>query len=521
MNSSANQKTENSAAVRRLGGQTTIVMGGTAFTFIVGFPFQIYLARELGAAGLGLVGIAEALVMTVSGLLGLGLAPLAVRYIPEYLVSGASRAIRQLIILGLTLLTGLGAIGALLLVPLASVLPQAVGITQEMMDLLVILSILLPISMISFFIAQALRGFQEIWMVVLSTSFLALLIKVILTFFLFNANGASPQNYAWAMVGSQGVAILPMTLKLWRLASTLPQEATPLPLSWRAMTSFAGTNYASGALNALVGNLDRIVIGALLGPSGVGVLMVARQLQQFPTVFHQVVLTVVSPVFARLKAAGDVLGLAHQLHLANDWILRMAAGLIIVLAVLADHILGLYGPDFAAQGTPLLLLMIATVLLNLGTGPVGILLNMTGLHVVLFRVVVITSVTTFAAYFLFIPVLGVSGAGLAVLVGTAINKGGAIWLVKKRLGISWYDRRFRGWVIPSIAAAAVLFALRPVFDGIQGLGARATLLMVVTTLAYFVFFGVNLLVGLHEDDLEVIAAMRARVAALRNRGSHL
>lgn len=519
MNSTLNRIKDSRAAVRHLGGQTAIVMVGTAFTFIVGLPFQIYLARELGAAGLGVVGIAEALVLTGAGLLGLGLAPLVVRYIPEYRVTGASRAVRQLVIFGLTMLTGLGMIGALLMVPLSNLLPPAAGISQEVVGLLMILSLLLPLSMISFFIAQALRGFQEIRVLVLSTSFLALTVKVILTLILFATGGASPQAYAWALVGAQGVAILPMALKLWRLLSALPQEATPTSIDWGALISFAGTNYASGALNTLVGNLDRVVIGALLGPSAVGVLMVARQLQQFPTVFHQVVLTVISPVFARLKAAGDMSGLAHQLHLANDWIMRMAAGLIIVMAVLTDHALALYGTEFADQGGALFLLLLATVLVNLAGGPVGILLNMTGYHVAMLKIGVITSVTTFASYFLLVPMLGVAGAGLAVLLGTVVNKGVAIWLVRKRLSITWYDQRFRGWILPSTATATILFALRPAFDGLQGLGAQATMLVAAAILAYIVFFGVNLLAGLHEDDREVIAAVRARVAALRNRGA--
>lgn len=519
MNSPKNRSEDSRAAVRHLGGQTATVMGGTAFTFIVGLPFQIYLARELGAAGLGLVGIAEAIVMTAAALLGLGLAPLAVRYIPEYRVKGASRAVRQLVIFGLTLLTFFGIVGALLLTPLSSFLPQSAGITQEVLDLLIILSLLLPISMISFFIAQALRGFQEIRTVVLSTSILTLAIKVILTLVLFAYNGASPQAYAWAVVSAQGMAIFPMALKLWNLLAGLPQEASPKAIAWGQLTSFAGTNYASGLLSGIVGNLDRVVIGALLGPSAVGVLMVARQLQQFPTVFHQVVLTVVSPVFAKLKAAGDISGLAHQLHLANDWILRMAAGIILMLAVLADHVLGLYGPDFAAQGTTLLLVMTATIAINLGGGPVGILLNMTGSHVALLYTTIITSLITFAGYFLFIPMFGVAGAGLAVLVGTVVSKGQTIWLVRSRLDIRWYDPRFRGWVIPSAATAAVLYSMRPAFDGLLGLGVQATMLVVVAILAYIVFFGVNLLAGLHEDDREVIAAVRARVDAVRNRGA--
>jgi len=504
-------------SVRLLGGQTTVVMGGTAFTFLVGLPFQIYLARSLGVVGLGTLGVAEALVHTMGGVLSFGLASLAVRYIPEYQIIGATRAIQVLLAMVFLVLGCVGALGAALVMPLAGWLPVGV-IGPESMALLGVLGLLLPISMLSFFLAQSLRGFQEIRIMVLSTSVLALVCKVLLTVVLFTMQGASLRAYAWAMVISQGVAALPMGYALWRLVRVLPAEDERTPVDWSAWASYAGTNYFAGLLGTLVGNLDRIVIGALLGPAAVGILMIVRQLQQFPAVFHKAVLTVVSPIFAKLKAAGKMNALAHQLHLSNDWIVRMATPLILVLAILPDHILMLYGSDFSAEGTSLLLLMTFAVSISLGTGPVGILLNMTGHHVALLRITVLTSLLVFVGYFTLIPVFGVAGVGLAILVGDSITNGAGIWLVQKRLRTTWYDPRFRGWVLPTTAAAAVLFALRPAFEGLQGLGAQAMLLVAAAITAYFVFFGVNLLAGLHEDDREVIAAVRARLVALLSRG---
>lgn len=114
------------AAVRHLGGQTIVVMGETLF-IIVGLSFQIYLARQLGTEGLGFVGIAEALVQTPAGFLAFGLAPLLVCYIPEYRVTGAFRAIRQLVGGGLLALLTMGVLGASVLAPLAPLVPDVIG----------------------------------------------------------------------------------------------------------------------------------------------------------------------------------------------------------------------------------------------------------------------------------------------------------------------------------------------------------------------------------------------------------
>lgn len=501
-----------------MGGQGVMALSGTAFTFLVGLPFQLYLARNLGPAGLGIVGIAEALVMTAAGFLSFGLAQLAVRYIPEYLALGASGAIRRLLLLGLVILTSAGAIGAAILRPLTSVLPNITSIPVETSNVLGILGFLMPATMVVFFLTQALRGFQEIRTVVLCASVLALSTKIAITLILFTISGVSVRAYAWAMVLSQLAAGFPMAWVLWRLVRALPADQTQTAAPWREWFSFAGTNYVSGLLNNLVSNLDRVVIGALLGPASVGILMVVRQLQQFPMVFQQVTLTVVSPIFARLKAIGDMDGLAYQLHLANDWVVRLAAGIILVMAVQAEPLLLLYGPDFVTQGEALLLLIMLAAAVNLATGPVGILLNMTGYHKALLPILATTALVTFAGYFLLIPLLGLVGAGFAILLANLVNKGAAIWLVQTRLGLRWYDQRFRAWIAPIFGTATVLFLLRPTLTALEGLPAQAAGLIGVTLLAYAVFFGINLISGLHDDDREVLQALRHRCIGMFSRG---
>lgn len=500
--------------MRHLGGQSVVVMGGTAFTFLVGLPFQVYLARSLGTAGLGFAGIAEALVSTAAGVMSFGLAPLALRYIPEYRISGSGDAIRLLVTVGFGVLGGVGFLGAVLIRPLAFALPAVAGVPSELAAVLDIMGWLLPTTMIVFFLAQALRGFEEIRIVVFSTSILALSAKVMITFTLFMTSGASVRNYALAMVLSQMLAAIPMIWALRRLISSLPAQGSVAPIDWRAWLSYAGANYASGLLSVLVGNLDRVVIGALLGPAAVGVLMVVRQLAQIPQVFQQVVLTVVSPVFARLNAAGDHDGLEHQLHLANDWVFRMAAGLILTLALVSGPILDLYGKEFSAQGSTLMVLLMLAVVVNLGAGPIGILLNMTGYHAALLKITLLTGLLTFASYFLLVPTLGLAGAGLAFLVANVVNNGAAVWLVRSRLGIGWYDPRFRGWVAPIIGSGAMLLVLRPLLLDLEGLIAQAAALAGVIALTYIVFFGINWTIGLHEDDRELLRAMSQHIAKI-------
>lgn len=152
------------------------------------------------------------------------------------------------------------------------------------------------------------------------------------------------------------------------------------------------------------------------------------------------------------------------------------------LAVLSDFVLALYGSDFASKGAGLMLLMTVAVAVNLGTGPVGIMLNMTGHHVALFWIFMAMALGTFIGYFILIPLFGLVGAGLAVLASNIANKIFAIWLVKKRLGIDWYDSRFRAWILPLLAAVFVLLIMHPVMDQLDGVMMEGVVLAVTGAL---------------------------------------
>src|SRR6516165_6247743 len=80
------QKASSHATIAsRVGVPTIYLLLGNIFTLAVGLPLQIYIARILGAAGIGIYGLFEAAMNTASGLLGFGVAMTVVRFVPEHL----------------------------------------------------------------------------------------------------------------------------------------------------------------------------------------------------------------------------------------------------------------------------------------------------------------------------------------------------------------------------------------------------------------------------------------------------
>lgn len=81
----------------RMAGQPGLLMLGNMFTLFVGFPFQIYLAKTLGADQLGAFGLFEVIARTAGTVFGFGLATTLVRFIPHHLALRESGSVRKLL----------------------------------------------------------------------------------------------------------------------------------------------------------------------------------------------------------------------------------------------------------------------------------------------------------------------------------------------------------------------------------------------------------------------------------------
>ena len=109
------KSTTKSSTVNQLGGQASFFFVGNVFTLLVGFPLQIYIAKKLGADGLGIFSLLEGGIGLALGLLAFGLAPTLVKFIPMHLERGEYNCIRKLVFRGVVILFGVGSLTYLLL----------------------------------------------------------------------------------------------------------------------------------------------------------------------------------------------------------------------------------------------------------------------------------------------------------------------------------------------------------------------------------------------------------------------
>ena len=497
----------------QLGGQAAFFFLGNVFTLLVGLPLQIYVARMLGTGGLGVFSLIEGGVSLTAGLVSFGLAPTLVKFIPFHLERREFACIRRLIVDGASLLLISGGLAYGVAVIAMPLFARHWPLLVEYRTAVTVMALLIPLSLISFFLQQGLRGFQEIRYIVIGSSFLQLTVKAALAIALLTA-GFQLMGYILAVVLSVAGAIGWMGLGLYRKVADMPSQAPEqCPMNsrfeWR---TYAKVMYG-GSLLGLGGTyIDRFLLGALTGVHSVGVLAVVKQIQQMPVIFLQMFLSVAAPMFSAAHARSAHAELNHIYHLTTDWVVRLSLPLFIFAFVFAAPLLRLFGPQFAAEGTVPLQILLASQLVNLAFGPVGNVMYMSGLERRAVRISVYQMVVSVLAMCALIPTFGIIGAAWAMCVSIVFVNVAELAVARKKMGLRWSDRRYLRWIMPTlVTVAAALFASH---IGPPDVG--AVLLAVYLASLYAIYHGLSLIHGLHDDDRVLLGHFLEKIVGPRS-----
>lgn len=490
----------------RMAGQSGLLMFGNMFTLFVGFPFQIYLAKTLGADQLGAFGLFEVIAQTAGTVFGFGLATTLVRFIPHHLALRESGSVRKLLgaVYGFTLFGG--TLAAVLLMAGSTYLLRWVPELRAYSSLFPFVGVMTLLGMLIGLSAQALRAFLDIRYMILIASFLQLAVKVALTMLLFWL-GWQLSGYLLAVVASVSVALLGM---LWGVRRHL-QQLEPgsdgvAPATRQAWWTFSRTMYANSLLGIAAAPAERLLLASAVDLASVGVLMAIRQLQSFPQILFQVLVTVIGPMIVAAKARGDMDEVKHLYHIATDWICRFGFPLLIFLLIFGGDLLALYGPTFHAAGRWPFMILVVGSMFNLLTGPHGAMLNMLGYEKNMFRLYLISNIMFFMGLLLMAPKFGLMGIALASLLPIIFLNLIELHFMKKWLGIAWWSGRYRRLIKPiiiTILMALVINWLTPL------LGAWALAGILITV--YAVFTLTYLASGLSKEDVEVFDMIRGQL----------
>jgi O-antigen/teichoic acid export membrane protein len=176
-----------------------------------------------------------------------------------------------------------------------------------------------------------------------------------------------------------------------------------------------------------------LIAGALVSSTEVAYLSAAQRTAMLTSFVLMVVNMVVAPRYALLWKEGKINEIQRLAKWSTRGMIVLVLPVIAVMLFVPDSIMGLFGDEFIVAGN-LLAIMAIGQFINVATGSVGFLLNMSGHERDFRRVTMFAGPLTIILSYFFIIQWGVLGAAIATAVGLSLQNIGALFMVRKRLG---------------------------------------------------------------------------------------
>lgn len=301
---------------------------------------------------------------------------------------------------------------------------------------------LLPLFVLSGLCQSALSGLKHVVLAhmpnrIVRQSLLALAVIAASRFFGIEITGATALLLTVAAVlGGFGIGLY----WLWR---HLPGAV------WQSAAVYRSREWLLTALPLMLGagafmltqKTDTLMIGAMLGTKEAGIYVVASRIAEF-TMFGGAVTAIAAPHMSEFFVHQKQRELQRVVSLATWGAVAFAIPFAIFIFLRGNWLLGIFGSDFLI-GYWALVFLVGGQVANAMTGPIGVLMNMTGHQNQLLGILVVALVANAILNYFFILNLGIEGAALA----TALVKMGwnvaAVLYVYRKFGINCFVFRLK------------------------------------------------------------------------------
>lgn len=208
---------------------------------------------------------------------------------------------------------------------------------------------------------------------------------------------------------------------------------------------------------------------------------------------------IVSPMFASLHARGETAELGRIFRIVNRWVLLAALPPTVVLLVMPETVLAVFGPEFVAVA-PVLAVLAAAVLVQSFFGLCDTLLQMTGYS----KTCLVNSAAGLGLHALLnmalIPRYGMVGAAAALLVVYLLVGGARAFEVRRFLGMHAFSPALLKPLAAAVSGGMLLAFLRPLLETLPLPAALAgAFCLVLAVYAAFVR-----LMQLEQEEMDVI-----------------
>ena len=406
---------------------------GALLTYIT----QIFLARWLGAGDYGVYALVHSWALLIALVVGLGLPPAALRFLPEYAAKGAGSDFRRFLRFArlsnfaLALLCAL-AIQGLLGLGFLSAHGAGWRVGAWLIPSLVLLNLHMQVGRATGSIGAALSP-QFIFKPILVLGGVWVAGR-----FIDDLSGGD----ALAILGLSlaALALAQFAFVQRRLPSLPDESAGGAPPAWLGV---AFPLLLFDLFSYLLATSDVLMVGAFMDDAAVGIYNAASKTASAASFAFYAVNAVGTPAISDRYSRGDRAGLEGLIRKTGHGIFWPALVIAGGLAAVGPRLLRLFGQEFAAAYDELLILLVAYVL-SASMGLASQILNMTGRQARGALIFGCAALLNLALNFVLIPRFGTRGAAIAT-GSSMLFWNVLLWVaIRRELGLSPFVFARRG-----------------------------------------------------------------------------
>lgn len=480
-----------------------ISFASRVFEYATRFIFGILIARALGVEQYGLFTLIITVALFATNTAMLGLQVGMVRFLPPAIREKDDETVRGIIQVctGLPALFSL-ALGAGLLFfadPLASLVFHDPRLTP----LLRTASLLIPIDTLGFMAYTITISYKQPQYSALANHIITPLAKLLLAVG-FLALGLSTQGIVVSQVLATLIGLGVMVYYVNSLFS-LRRFFQITTCNTRQLLRYSLPAYLGWMVNTIRSTLSTMVLGLVGLTAGVGVFSAASRFSLIGSMFYLSIGNISTPIIADLHSRREAAQMKAYYQTTTRWLVMFNLPLFLTSALFARPLLSIFGDDFTAGATSMMILAVGTLAYT-GTGVGANILDMTDHPKVNTANSVVMVFITIALNLLLIPHWGVMGAAAASALSTVLVNLLCLIEVWYLLGMQPYHRGFLKLLAAGLLSAGLTWFL---------IGRMSLPLLMELLVGGAALWGIYLLallaMGLPESDLMVMKRLWAHL----------
>jgi O-antigen/teichoic acid export membrane protein len=204
-------------------------------------------------------------------------------------------------------------------------------------------------------------------------------------------------------------------------------------LSSKKILQFSSPMMISSLMLFLLNWTDVFMLGAMRTESEVGIYNLAYKLASLSMLVIISMNVVLAPKISQLYRSGMIAELHQTIKKSTRLIIILTTPIVLFLIVFSEFILSMFGNNFTDGKTALIIISLGA-LINVSTGNVDQILNMTSHQKALKNITFFGFALNAVLNYLLIPAYGINGSAAASLFTNAVFNLICLYYIKKKLG---------------------------------------------------------------------------------------